>query len=587
MKILRAVLFSIAGLLMAGCLGILVCALNPSLTEMLAGQVEQMQMAGRDGQGEDGSLPDGNGQGTGQEGNGSLEALPGINTGWMTDGNLDSAGDSGLSGFLGLLGLLENGNTYQIPENVPDVPSAELGSLSGYQPVQQENQQIAQEEADSLGSILATGQSGEGLTFDRELYPYYAMLEQDMQQIYRQVYANAMACISSFIPVAVVDVEQLKTVFEAVCNDHPELFWLETGYSCKYLQNGTCVEITLKFNEIADDLETARTNFDAQAARIQAGVQEQGSDLEKERYIHDVLLSYVDYDERAGQNQSAYSALVEGRSVCAGYARAFQYLMQQAGIPCYYCTGFAGQDHAWNIVKLDGAYYNVDVTWDDTSSPTYNFFNKTDGEFAASHIRTGLSVYLPACLGSGSRQEAGDGSQNGGGQSGGGETGSGNGSQDNGSGTGDGGTDNDASADSPAVPDLKPLEWISKNKIDQEGETTQGQPDVSQNNQPDTSQDNLEKAGVTQEEVMDTLDKYYGDCLARLKAAGSGQQQFSNVIPESLWGSVEQAYSSGAYWEGYMESALKELKMEDCAIQLQVQRLGGGYLRVYHSVVTY
>ena len=46
MKILRAVLFSIAGLLMAGCLGILVCALNPSLTEMLAGQVEQMQMAG-------------------------------------------------------------------------------------------------------------------------------------------------------------------------------------------------------------------------------------------------------------------------------------------------------------------------------------------------------------------------------------------------------------------------------------------------------------------------------------------------------------------------------------------------------------
>ena len=99
-------------------------------------------------------------------------------------------------------------------------------------------------------------------------------------------------------------------------------------------------------------------------------------------------------------NQSVYSALVNGKTVCAGYARAFQYLLQQLGIPCYYCTGYAGEAHAWNIVALDDGYYNVDVTWDDSDGGRYDYFNKTDTDYADSHIRQELSVYLPPCNGS-------------------------------------------------------------------------------------------------------------------------------------------------------------------------------------------
>ena len=98
-------------------------------------------------------------------------------------------------------------------------------------------------------------------------------------------------------------------------------------------------------------------------------------------------------------NQSAYSALVNGKTVCAGYARAFQYLLGQLGIPCYYCTGFAGENHAWNIVALEDGYYNVDTTWDDTGDGTYDYFNKTDDDYAGDHIRRELSVYLPPCDG--------------------------------------------------------------------------------------------------------------------------------------------------------------------------------------------
>lgn len=101
----------------------------------------------------------------------------------------------------------------------------------------------------------------------------------------------------------------------------------------------------------------------------------------------------------AEMNQSAYSTLVNGRTVCAGYARAFQYLMQQLGVPCYYCTGYAGESHAWNIIRLDDGYYNVDATWDDTGDGTYDYFNKTDADYAGSHLRQEMSVYLPSCDG--------------------------------------------------------------------------------------------------------------------------------------------------------------------------------------------
>ena len=74
------------------------------------------------------------------------------------------------------------------------------------------------------------------------------------------------------------------------------------------------------------------------------------TDYDKEREAHDALIGSVRYDANAPMNQSAYSALVYGRTVCAGYARALQYVLQQLDIPCYYVTGYAGENHAWNIV---------------------------------------------------------------------------------------------------------------------------------------------------------------------------------------------------------------------------------------------
>ena len=538
MKLIKRILFGLVGLILAVCLVILICALNPSLTKSLAEQVQTLQQ---------GSAPGTSGVITPENarGEGTLpEAIPGINVNWLP--NRETEG-------------------YLVPAVMPENLPAAVNGLWGYEPVSGKSQQIVQEEADNLSGILTGGETEAEFEYPAIYYPYYQMLEPDLQRLYGQIYTNALTVVPSFVPVVDVNLEQLEIVFEAVFNDHPELGFLETGYTCLYLEDGTCVEISLIYNELINDMDTAWALITIRENEIMTAGAALSSDFERVKYVHDLLAESVEYDLNAPINQSAYSAMVNGRTVCAGYARAFQVLMQDLGIPCYYCTGFAGEDHAWNIVRLDGKYYNVDVTWDDMEPLNYDYFNKTDAEFSDTHVRTGLSVYLPACTGTfygaealerleaekDQTDETQTGDQNaGGGQGNQGET--------------------------PARPTLEhPLTWSGHGSINGK--------DPAANEH----QNNLDKAGIDEEDVLDTLQKYYDDCEAQLKEVGVGDKQFNNVVPASLWNSVERAYSSGAYWKGYVEDALKELKVENFAIQVQVQNLGGGYYRIYHNVLTY
>lgn len=490
------------------CMGILICALNPSLTRLLAGRVQQLQAA--------------SGQPAG--------ATAGI--------DVPEYGPS------------DNVGRYEAPEELPQNLPDGVAGLAGYRPISSETQQISQEEADNLGSILAPGETGEGFSFSEEFYPYYGMLDNTLRVVYCQVYANAMNLNTSFTPVIVLSVEQAKTVVEAVYNDHPELFWMEAEFSCKYLKTGICVELTLEYNETANDLEAAKRKFMECAEEVLAGARGLRSDYEKEKYVHDALVEIVSYDTSARMNQSGYSALVFGKTVCAGYAKAFQYLMQQLSIPCYYCTGYAGEDHAWNIVRTGGTYRNVDVTWDDTDPSTYDYYNKSDRDFAPTHVRTDLAVYLPPCGGNGQDGAAGE---------------------DSGTGS--------SEIDSHINPNpIEPMQWHSREEEEE--------PSFEEVDEESRRLENLIKAGITEADVLDTLEEYYEDCEKRLKDAGTGDRQFSNVIPEELWDAIERAYSSGDYWKGYVNDALEELKAENFVIQLQAQRLGGGYCRLYHNVYT-
>ena len=122
-----------------------------------------------------------------------------------------------------------------------------------------------------------------------------------------------------------------------------------------------------------------------------------GSECDKELAVHDWMIAHGSYDSNTlsmlpdfqenPQNDNPYGFLVDGLGICMGYTTTFQLFMDLLGIQCITVEGTAyhgTEDHAWNQVQLDGAWYCVDVTWDDPTTTgavtdwmAHRFFNVT------------------------------------------------------------------------------------------------------------------------------------------------------------------------------------------------------------------
>ena len=434
-------------------------------------------------------------------------------------------------------GIAQNVNPEYISPQASQiqVPSQVAGK-SGYRQIQDEGGEIEDEEASQLESRLSFGSTGDGLVFDGNYYPYYGMLDEAGKHLYRQIYANANDLILAFAPIEEVTAPKLRTVFSAVYNDHPELFWLETAYYGKYRRDGVCVEIDLRMNYTAQNLEESKAVFQQKANEILAQATPLSDNYEKEKLVHDALIDRITYNMGAEMNQSAYSALVNGQTVCAGYARAFQYLLQQLGIPCYYCTGYAGESHAWNIVSLDDGYYNVDTTWDDTQGGNYDYFNKTDQDYAGTHMREELSVYLPPCNGQKYRNlEPESGVQN------------------------------------------PPAQGSSADNLSGEG--------LAADNSTQDFLRGLEDVGIGEGDILSSVSDYYADCREQVAANGLGSFTFSNVVDtKALAQEIYQSYRQNTYRQGYMEEAMAQAGALTCTMELEFEPLKDDKYLVTHEV---
>lgn len=99
--------------------------------------------------------------------------------------------------------------------------------------------------------------------------------------------------------------------------------------------------------------------------------------------VHDALIANSIYDESLEKNTS-YDILVNSTGVCAGYAMAYLDIMTRLGIQCRFVVSDE-MNHAWNLVKIDGNWYHVDLTWDDPAPDSYGmvrheYFLLTDAQ---------------------------------------------------------------------------------------------------------------------------------------------------------------------------------------------------------------
>lgn len=193
--------------------------------------------------------------------------------------------------------------------------------------------------------------------------------------------------------------EKLLMVFLAVCILGAVLTWIHGGKNVSEYQEG---ESVWKADHVALADKEVKSKVDEVISQI---ITEDMSEYEKVKAVHDYMVLHCAYDEEHYETDtipeesfSPRGVLLKGSAVCEGYAAAFKAFMDELQIPCQLITGTASSsgdfsgpvNHAWNIVQIDGIWYQIDTTWDDPvpdrkGEVQYDFFLISDKKMKQTH----------------------------------------------------------------------------------------------------------------------------------------------------------------------------------------------------------
>ncbi len=232
-------------------------------------------------------------------------------------------------------------------------------------------------------------------------YSYNSIESRKVKELYMLINEKARLLLSAAFKIEgeITDF-QMGEALEAYRNDHPEVFWLTSEISYFYKDGNTF--INLSYNIAGEELIKAKKSFNSTVEKIIDDAPRNSSDYEKELYVNNYLVENCSYDDKATETENvvknendAYGALIDKTAVCEGYARAFQLLCNKLGIECVTISGIAdNENHAWNCAKIDGDWYQVDTTWNDTDGKdtiTENdYFNLTDEQMYTDHTASVL-----------------------------------------------------------------------------------------------------------------------------------------------------------------------------------------------------
>lgn len=222
-----------------------------------------------------------------------------------------------------------------------------------------------------------------------------------MQSVYynnlganKRIYDAALQCFQnrgrSFPVTGSIQAAELAI---EVLNDHPEIFYV--GQEFRVMSSLMRRDIMPAYLYSPAEATKIRGQLDAAAQSIiSEHINDHQSDYDKVRSLHDYLKSNLEYDTVAASSHrpnerniaeahNIIGALLKHKCVCEGFAKAFKFLCDKIDLECWVVSGKGSSSigagpHAWNIVKINGYYHHVDVTWDNqysdsSSMPNYGY----------------------------------------------------------------------------------------------------------------------------------------------------------------------------------------------------------------------
>ena len=192
-----------------------------------------------------------------------------------------------------------------------------------------------------------------------ELRYYYQFLTEHEKEVFDAVYTAAVHHRSS-VSTSYFTNTEFDHVYYVLNADCPELFCLTFEVSF----TNTAIELNYRMDQEQYDrmCSAVRSVFDTMAASFPAG----GDEFEKQLVIYRYLIEHCDY-LAAGNDSTAYAdaCLINGKSQCSGYAYALSLAMRYFGMQSVFVSN---ENHGWNLVRINGCWYNCDATWDDTGT---------------------------------------------------------------------------------------------------------------------------------------------------------------------------------------------------------------------------
>lgn len=236
---------------------------------------------------------------------------------------------------------------------------------------------------------------------------YFSLLNDNDKKAYNEIYKAISLRKSSVSPKGFkLDSRNFSQIIIAVNYDNPQFYYVNF-HECRIVSSlfGSSLVIAYYYDssrifELNREISSIVQNI------LKSEINEHQSDYDKVLRLHDKLKFMAKYDMEAfkmvtlkgkmiREAHTIVGMFIKHKCVCEGYAKSMQLLCTMAGVESILVNGTAQSavgigPHSWNIVKINGYYHHVDVTWDsqyadDMTVSCYGYLNLSDKTIEKDH----------------------------------------------------------------------------------------------------------------------------------------------------------------------------------------------------------
>jgi len=241
---------------------------------------------------------------------------------------------------------------------------------------------------------------------------YYNSLSSNQKATYDTV-VSGLKSMQQSIPIK--SSTGITELIENITYDYPDLFYIDKKFNVTTSLRQTVLAPKYLYGKT--QVATYRQQIEAITSEIIKGViNEHQSEYDKALVLHDYLKKNIQYDYAALESMvrngkgfedafTVIGALIKHKCVCSGFSMAMKMLCDKIGLECHIISGIGNSSiyhgsHAWNLIRINGYFHHVDVTWDnqftdDINIPNYGYFGLDDETISKDH--TWNRKIYPAC----------------------------------------------------------------------------------------------------------------------------------------------------------------------------------------------